>query len=250
MIKEFVLVILAVSLLASSTALGQNAETVNLSSGGFTLTNSTGTALSGGSTADGNGDVFELGYFSSGSSTGLFSGTFIALSGQGSANDATIPGSSPSETYNQTSIGDLNTNGAGNGTFALALTFTVGSLTSGNNLPAAGIPLVIMFFNATTIAAATQSNAVSDASWTWQAPAIPNATVNISLANTGTQWLDGSSSADKTEALPVPAAPVWALLAAGAGLVIAASRGVNARQSCAQTPASTAPVGTHYYGDV
>src|ERR1700677_4333329 len=142
MLKQFVLVVLPVSPLAFGTALGQsNKETVSLSSGGLTVTNATGTALSGGSSSDGNGDVLELGYFSLATPTNLFSGTFIPLSGQGSANNATIAGSSPSETMNQTSIGDLNTNGAGNGTFALNLTFTVGSISSGNNLPSVGTPL-------------------------------------------------------------------------------------------------------------
>jgi hypothetical protein len=225
MLKKFALVVLAVSPLAFSTALGQsNAETVNISSGSFTITDASGSPLPGGSTANGNGDVLELGYFSTATPSSLFSGTFIPLTGAGSSNTAAIPGAS--ENLNQTSIGDTNANGAGNGTFAMALTFTVGSLTSGNSLPSVGTPLVIMFFNATTIGAATQANAVSDASWLWKTPTFPNATVNISLNDTGTVWQDGTASTDKTQSLaaPVPAAPAWALMVAGAGLLIAARR--------------------------
>src|ERR1700739_1018405 len=64
-------------------------------------------ALSGGSTADGNGDVLQLGYFSTATIVNPFSGTWIPLSGQTSANTALVPSSNDNETYNQTSIGDL-----------------------------------------------------------------------------------------------------------------------------------------------
>ena len=146
-------------------------------------------------TTTGDGDVIRLGYYSTATAGNYFSGTFIPLTGLGSANTA----------YNYTSVGDMYTNGAGNGQFALILSFAAGSATTGNNLPAAGTPLAIQFYNGTTLTSSTFYNAVSDSAWTWQTPAIPGPTVTISLDQTGLQWLGGASSAFYTsQATTVP----------------------------------------------
>ncbi len=159
--------------------------TVSFDSGSHTLFNNLSTALSGGTSADGNGDVLQLGYFTGAN----FTGTFVPLSGQGSLNTAVIAGSNPAgETYNQTSIGDLNANGAGDGQYALSLDFTLGSATSGNSLPAAGTELAIRFYNNTTIGSSTFFNTVTDPLWLWQTPAVPPSTVNMSLDDAGLIW--------------------------------------------------------------
>ena len=125
---------LAVSIMSAVAVIqfasAQDTTRVSFDSGSQTLFNNLSTALTGGSTTDGNGAVLQLGYF-----TGVnFTGTFVPLSGEGSLNTAIISGSNSSETYNHTSIGDLTTNGAGDGTFALFLDFASGSATSGNSL--------------------------------------------------------------------------------------------------------------------
>jgi len=216
-LKKSLFVFVTLASLSFRAAFGDSTN-VNLNSGSFTLTNSTGTPLSGGSTNDGNGDVLQLGYFSTATAGSVFSGSFVPLSGQGSPNNATVAGSSPAETYNQTSIGDINTNANGNGTYALTLTFVVGSGSSGNNLPSGTPPLAIEFYNATTIGAATEMNAVSDASWLWITPATPQSSVSISLNDTGLQWLDLPSSAFKTEPIPEPA--TYAFLGLGLPLLL------------------------------
>src|SRR5437868_9780126 len=87
--------------------------TVSMDSGGFQLFNQNTSLLSGGTAADGDGVVLQLGYFSGPN----FSGTFTPLTGQGSLNIAPIPGSVPAETMNQTSIGDQTSQGGTNGEF-------------------------------------------------------------------------------------------------------------------------------------
>src|SRR5947207_2446042 len=84
------------------TVRAQVQETVNLDSGSQTVFDQGNTALTGGTASDGNGAVLQLGYFTT--STPSFSGTFVPLTGEGSLNTETIPGSSPSEGFNKTSI--------------------------------------------------------------------------------------------------------------------------------------------------
>ena len=195
---------------------------ISFNSGSVNVYNSNGsTLLSGGSTADGNGAVLELGYYSSGTTLNPFAGTFVALTGAESSNTATVPGSS--ELMNQTSIGDNNINGAGDGTFAIGVSFVVGS-NSGFNLPSAGVPLVIKFFNNTTVAGSTFYNVVANTSnWLWATPGTsPNEPViNMSLDDAGLSWYSvavagqaGTTAFDTTVAL-IPEPTSMALLGAG-----------------------------------
>ena len=181
---------------------------VAFDSGSFTLySNSARTiVLSGGTTTDGDGFVLRLGYYTASSAANLFAGTFVPLSGAGSANTA----------YNKTSIGDANARGAANGTFALNLSFTPGNATTGNNLPATGTILAIQFYNNTTLASSTAYNVASNAAWTWQTPAIPGPTVAISFDDTNTQLLGGSTTAFYTsQPIPEPSS----LAFGGVGLI-------------------------------
>jgi hypothetical protein len=173
------------SLCVSAAALVQvkaDQTTVSFDSGSQTVFNQGSTPLSGGTTADGDGDVLQLGYFTGAN----FTGTFIPLSGNGSLNTAIVPGSTIA--YNQTSIGDLNANGAGDGTFAMSLDFVLGSGTSGNNLPTGGTLLALRFFNGTTVANSTMYNTVTDPLWVWQNPATPPVNVTLSLDDLGLLW--------------------------------------------------------------
>jgi hypothetical protein len=182
-------------------------------------------ALTGGTTSDGDGAVLQLGYYSTASVNNWFSGTWIPLSGEGSANTAIIVGSVPAEQYNHTSIGDLNGNGAGNGTFALSLNFTALDPTSGNNLPPSPtIPLSIRIYNGTSIATSTFYNAVSDNLWLWKTPATPPVNVTMSLDDTGLQWQSiimgqNGNTAFHTTITLVPEPSSIALVILGVGLI-------------------------------
>jgi hypothetical protein len=160
--------------------------TVGFDSGGQTMLNQGASALTGGSSTDGNGAVIQLGYFTG--STATFTGTWVALSGEGTLNSAAIiTGSNSNETYNKTSIGDLNGNGAGDGTFGISLDFG-GTAASSFNLPSSGIQLAIRFYNGTTIAGSSFFNTVTDSLWTWKTPATPPAPVNMTLDDAGLVW--------------------------------------------------------------
>ncbi len=172
---------------------------ITMDSGSQTMTNNAGAALSGGTTANGNGTVIQLGYFTGATAANNFSGTWVPLTGAGSANTA----------YNTTSIGDLNANGAGDGTFAFDnLVFDPAVAGQNQNLPGSTtIPLAIRFYNTTTTGAATEINTVSSDLWLWKTPAAPSPlppTINISLDDAGLEWQNGPSSAFKTTAVPEP----------------------------------------------
>jgi hypothetical protein len=180
-------------LLGIVQALRADQTVVTFDSGNQTVFNQTipGTvALTGGITADGDGAVLQLGYYDQATLANSFLGNWVPLSGAGSLNTALIAGSNPSEQYNQTSIGDLNGSGAGDGTFALSLTFVQGDATSGNSLPAAGVPLSLRFYNGTSLASSTFFNAVSDDAWVWKTPLNPNTpnTVAITLDAPLLEW--------------------------------------------------------------
>src|SRR4051794_30675567 len=72
---------------------------------GIELGNVNGAILSGGTAADGNGDVLQFGYFSGGTLGNPFAGTWVPLTGAGGANSA----------FGTTSIGDTTAGGAGDG---------------------------------------------------------------------------------------------------------------------------------------
>jgi hypothetical protein len=181
-------------LAAGLQALQADQTTVSFDSGNQTVFNQSSTPLSGGTILDGNGTVLQLGYYDGATTANNFLGNWVALSGAGSLNTAVIPGGvavNPSgETYNQTSIGDLNANGAGNGTFALSLDFVLGNATSGNSLPpSVTIPLALRFYSGTTIANSAFFNVVSDDLWVWKTPSTPPANVTLSLDDLGLEWL-------------------------------------------------------------
>jgi hypothetical protein len=193
--KKSLIVTVGLALLAAQSIRAAS-TTVTFDSGDFMLFDNPAlhsgndVALSGGNASiDGDGDVLQLGYYTGATSAGNnFTGTWVPLSGQGSLNTAIVPGSNPGETYAQTSIGDRHNFFAGDGTFALSLTFSVGDPTSGNSLPAAGTILSIRLYNGTTLANSTFYNTVSDNSWAWVAPTDAGATLNLSLNDPQLLW--------------------------------------------------------------
>ena len=192
--------------------------------------------LSGGTALNGNGDVLQLGYYDGATTANNFAGNWVPLSGEGSLNTAVVPNQgSPTplptgETYNQTSIGDVTANGAGNGTFAISLDFVVGNALSGNSLPpSTTIPLALRFYNGTSIATSTSYNVVSDDLWLWKTPNTPPVNVTISLEDPNLDWLsvdlgEGANTPFHTT-IPVPEPTTVAAAAVCAvSLIISALR--------------------------
>jgi hypothetical protein len=111
-----------------------------------------------------------LGYFADGTAAAPFgtSGSFVELTGA----------SSPFA-FNFT-VGDLVSNGAGNGELFLdAMTFNTGIADS--LFPAVNTPLVMRFFNA----ANSRILDLSNAAWLWKLPDTPASTLNINFDSAG-----------------------------------------------------------------
>ena len=225
----------------AASAHAQDTTAVSLDSGSvFLYDQNTGATnqLSGGTSADGDGFVLQLGYFSAATTANNFAGTWIPLTGEGSLNTAIVPESSPAEPYNKTSIGDVAAEGGDDGVFlslpGLNVCFS-GSATSGNNLPTAGTPLSIHFYNGLTIATSTFYNTVSNDAWLWKTPGTPTQTVPMSLDDSGLEWQSiASGGAANTAfhttiatAVPEPSA-VASLLIGGVMIAFANSH----RQRC------------------
>ena len=151
------------------------------------LLDSSGSVLDAGSSASGDGCVLQLGYYSNASAVDPFNGIFVPLTGEGSANTQ----------FQSTTLGDSGAQAAGR--FSLSTKFLVGSSTSGQNLPPAGTPLAIRFFNSSSIATSTYYNAVSaGAAWAWKTPvASPGELLLLSLGDSNLIWLGGAASAQR-----------------------------------------------------
>ena len=222
MAKKYPFRISAVALLSLTASYGAAITQVAFDSGGVVfMKNLNGvTQLTGGSAADGNGAVIQLGYFSAattGTSLGNFLGVWTPLTGEGSANTGgSIAGSSPAgETFNKTSMGDVGN--AGDGDFGITVQFSDAVAGTFNNLPQSTlIPLSIRFYNGVTLASSTFYNTVSNDSWLWKTPATTNPlppTINMSLGTSAAfKWesvniLAQSASTRGTTSIPVIAAP-------------------------------------------
>jgi len=160
------------------------------------LVDNAGRALTPGLAGDGDGALLELGYFDAGTALAPFAGSFVALTGEGSADPA----------LRTTSIGDAGGGTTGGGTFSLSTNFKSGSTVFQGTPPAVGTPLVIRIFDAKTKAASTNYNVVTGgANWLWKAPTEgPGTFVLLSLADTGLNWQGGANSSFKTAMTVIP----------------------------------------------
>jgi hypothetical protein len=195
--------------------------TVSMDTGGNLLRDQGNTLLNGGTSADGDGVILQLGWFSGAN----FTGTFNVIAGFGSTNTDPVPNASPSSLQmNQITIGDLTSQGGANGEFWIPeLNFTLGSPTSGNNLPAAGTFLAIRFYDTLTITPSSHYNTVTSAAnnWKWTAPATPPSTVNISLSESNLIWesvvrgMPGTEFHTTLQAIPEPTTVTSILIGTG-----------------------------------
>lgn len=155
---------------------------VTLGANNVVFKNNGGSALSSGTSADGDGTVLQLGYYSASTTLNPFSGSWVAMTGPG--------------TSYQTTMGDSGNNP--NGIFKLTILFAGGSL--GFTAPADGTPLALRFYDSTLIATSTYFNAVSDTTgaFNWVTPAEPKATASLTFLTPGVVWQDGSGSSYRT----------------------------------------------------
>jgi hypothetical protein len=192
---------------AASSLLAASPDTVglNLTSGSVTV-NDVGNLAPLAS-----GDALQFGYYTGASSSNLFSGTFVPLTGVGGVNSGL--------TFTQ--IGQESTSGAGNGTFAYStsnITFTAGSTTTGVDLPSASPQIMaVRFYDASDPSSALFYGAASDASWLWVAPAAPGspATMSFNLSDPGITFLNGDAYTGTATLVPEPAS--MALFGLGLG---------------------------------
>lgn len=158
---------LTLTLLALLTTYSYGAPLVTLSidSGGRTLRDLGGTALTAGTAASGDGAVVQIGYYTgatAGNNFGLPGAQWNALTGEGSLFGVS------------TTIGDTVPSGAGPGKIFTddlnVFTGTNGGVNDGL-LPAANQVLSIRLYNTASLGTATFFNAVSNNSWLWATPA-------------------------------------------------------------------------------
>ena len=159
------------------------------------LTDENGVALSGGLTGiDNDGAVIQLGYYDQSTTSNLFAGQWVPLTGVGSFNPQ----------FN-TTVGDgIPTDPSNRAIFQVSFDPDVNS-----HLPAlTTIRLAIRIFNQTGLAALNAANprqwfseTVSNAAWAFPAPATPPSTLSISFASNSALRLQS------TGAVPVVGAP-------------------------------------------
>ena len=207
------------SVLLSTFSFGAAQVTITVDTGGRSLQNQTGVALTAGALGvNGDGAVFQVGYYVGATVNNNFgSGDFIPLTGVTS-----VFGIS-------TTVGDSIDNGAGNGeVFTLPLIVSAGGAND-SLFPSVGTPLSARFFNATTIALSTYFQSVSNNLWLWSTPAsVPNnPSINVYFDDTGLVAKDGTNVATpgsniRTSVAIVPEPATMSLMLVG--LVSLASR--------------------------
>lgn len=169
------------------------------------------TPLTAGTTADGDGAVLVLGYFTGATSAANFDGTWVPLTGPRTAN---VP-------FRSTSIGDNFTNTSGPfGFFSFQTDFNEANAATAQNLPALNTRLAVAIFNRATLATSTHCTIATNDAWRWKTPSLFPDPVTIALDDAGTLWLGGASSARVTS-VPValfPGYPVIANAPASTGL--------------------------------
>lgn len=165
---------------------------------GSPVFDNTGTELSVGvDTVNGDGDLFEIGYFTG--DTATFSGTWTAITGVSSSNPVVI-----------STIGDLDGQDGFTpvpaGQFSTAFEFddTVPGTT--NDLPASNAQLAIRFYDGAT-RVGSMYNTVTSSSWQFKSlsatPSPPFPNLDLSDSQVTLVWED-SSNPFKTTLVPEP----------------------------------------------
>lgn len=225
--------LLALLGISHASAYGAAQVQVNFDSGSEIVFDQAGTPLTPGSAADGDGAVLQLGYYDAAAVGNNFSGTWHPLTGAGSLNIGGDTGSGLP--FTATSIGDIGGGGApdGSGIFAFSIVFDDMVTGTFHDLPTATtIPLVIRFFNGTSLGASTHFNAVSNDAWLWKLPATPSPlppTINISLSDAGLEWQSvaagqSAASAFHTSIVTVPEPAVTTLVIFGCSVFVTRRR--------------------------
>ena len=182
MTKLKVISSVAAALSLSSSGLFAAALVVAFDSGGLDLRDKNGVSLTaGGATVPYDGAIIQLGYFSGATTNdNNFSGSFISLTGEGSANFV-------SNTPFDTTVGDDFTQGFGppfNGQFQITLTFDTSTQTA---LPVPGTILSVRVFDKQSLLApGLNFMTISNNLWKWKQPGSltdPSNRVDITFAD-------------------------------------------------------------------
>lgn len=147
-----------------------------------------------------DGAILQLGYYTMATTLNPFAGAWLPLTGEGSGNSF------------YSTVGDK---AMPDGLFGIGLSF----FTTNANMPSAGTPLTIRFYDSTSIATSTYFNAVSNTTgaWNWITPSNLNPTINILLTDLGVVFQDGPTSAFRTTiAIPEPSCLLLSVLGLGA----------------------------------
>lgn len=172
-----------------------------ISSGG--LKDISGTLLSRGVVnVNGDGAVLQIGYYTLATPLDPFQGQWVAMTGPG--------------TPYLTSIGDSS--------YPDGLTKSTSVLVEGTFSfvePAVGTPMVLRFYDSSSIATSSYFNAVAatDGSFAWVAPSVPQSSTGLNLPQSNIVWQDGSGSAFRTT-IAIPESGSVTLLAFTSGLLV------------------------------
>ena len=199
---------------ASLNLLHADVTTLNFDTGSFSIKNSNdASVLTGGTASAGDGTVVQLGYYSTATSGNNFSGNWVPITGAGSLNTA----------FNNSTLGDLDGNGAGDGTFANSFSFNTDTAATVVALPVNGAILAVRFYNGTTLVNSTHFAAASNNLWTWISPISTPSTINMSLDD-GVVWQGGFTAYTGNLLTAIPEPSTYASLAGLAILGFAAMR--------------------------
>lgn len=149
----------------------------------------------------GDGAVIQIGYFTT--TTDTFTGTWVPITGAGSANTLLL-----------TSIGDGGDNAATSaGIFTGSVVFDNALAATSSNLPPSGAQLAIRFFNGTTVEGSTHYNTVTSTSWNFGTLTTPLGIPEVlDLDSSLLKWEDAANTF-KTSLAIIPE-PSTALLGA------------------------------------
>lgn len=156
----------------------------NQTGGNTYLRDNNGVPLTSGTKAvDGDGAIIQIGYYSLATTSDPFAGNWVALAGPGTGVETKT-------------VGDLNgTPGIVGGNAVLAAKGP-----GSGSYPVISTPIVIRFYNGTSLASSTHYNAVTLSDWYWLSPTTDN---GILLAIWDASlipmtWEGGSGSAFRT----------------------------------------------------